>query len=164
MRRFTRSSTLLRSLITVAVGSVFALAAGCGFDSTPSSGDPAGGTSTATAADILAATNAACNQAVSMSSDNAAGFNRDITRFGEAAANGLEVDQAGIDNFEAQMRGWSATLSSLATGPVDPELRTALTESAAAIEAAAGAAEAPLTEEQIAAVSEVPEKLRAVCE
>ncbi|MFY1634073.1 hypothetical protein ACN27F_12465 [Solwaraspora sp. WMMB335] len=157
-----------RSLVAAVLGvAVAAGLTGCGFESAPNTTD---GTSapdtanTATEADILAATNAACNQAVSMSSDFATGFQRDVGQFADAASTGEQVPPQAVENFEAQMRAWSATLTSLATGPVREEVHAVLTESVTAIEAATEVGDTAFTEDQIAAVTAVPDNLRAVCQ
>lgn len=154
-----------RLLATAALGSALVLGfTGCGTEPPPSGSTTPGTTSTtATAEDILAATNAACNQAVSMSSDFADGFERDANLLFAEAAEGVSA-QASVENFEAQMRAWSATLTSLATGPINDELRVILAESKTAIEAATEVGDTAFTDEQIAAVTAVPENLRAVCQ
>jgi|GEM_PF-2269723 len=154
-----------RLLASAVLGSALILGfTGCGTEPPPTgTPSPTSGSTTASEADILAATNAACNQAVSMSSDFAAGFQRDVNQFADPTAS-AEAPADAKDNFEAQMRGWSATLTSLATGPVSDELRTVLTESTAAIEAATEIGETPLSDEQVAAVVAIPDNFRAVCE
>lgn len=151
-----------RLLASAALGSALLLSlAACGTKPPTNSASPPPANTTASEADILAATNAACNQAVSMSNDFATGFERDAKLlFPEDDSVAAQVS---TEDFEAQMRAWSATLTSLATGPVDEELRTALAESTTAIEAATEVGETPFTDEQIAAVTAVPEKLGAVC-
>lgn len=154
-----------RLLATAVVGSALVLGfTGCGTE--PPSGEsspPVVSSTTATQEDILAATNAACNQAVSMSSDFANGFERDANLL-FADEDPQVAAQVSEENFEAQMRAWSATLTSLQTGPIEDELRAVLGESKDAIDAATEVGETPFTDEQIAAVVAVPDNIRAVCQ
>jgi len=150
-----------RILAVVCVVSAVALG-GCGADAEAES--PAPAPTSALAVDAKAATAAACTEAVTISKAGAVDFQEGFDDLLKVA---VEGDDAAADAaekaFRATLTAWSDKLTEIAAQPVDADVKTVLTESAATVAKVADPADKTPVNAATEQLGGIAEKISAAC-
>ena len=121
-----------RLLTTAAAVILLTVAAACG--STADETPIAGASATTAAPDPTAATAKVCAEAVLLSEQRAAAFTAILKQFIADVLAEKDVNEEAVEaEFWGNLKTWSDRLTELANQPIEPAVRTVLTETAALV-------------------------------
>jgi len=128
---------------------------------------PAAAPTTAAAAstpDPKAATTAACKEAVSVGEANTASIEAEFKAMLDAAISGDEAKATELEKtFRAKLKAWSDKLTALTSEQVDPAVKAAFTEAAAAITALNSPDDNTPAGQVTKKLAEVAQKVKTAC-